>query len=130
MCSTIVMLVAADVEACRIPAAAARTLLHLLRTTPAYNSQLGVAELGLQAMTDHLEGHLSLLAQHEQLRLDEFAADLVHGRVKLESPLGVVQPVVILHNLRGFWTIPRQTKAQLCLGSTCKSTPLPIPFPD
>ena len=41
---TSIMLVAADVEACRIPAAAARTLLHLLRTTPAYHFQLGIAK--------------------------------------------------------------------------------------
>ena len=124
------MFVAADVETCRIPATAARALLHLLSTATTDNSQLGITELGIQAMTNHLERHLSLLTKHEHLRLDELAADLVHGRVKLECPLGVVQPVVILHNLRGFWTIPRQTKAQLCLGSTCKSTPLPIPFPD
>ena len=126
---TIVMLVTADVEACRIPAAAARTLLHLLSTTSAYDSQLSIAELGLQAMTDHLEGDLPLLAQLEHLRLDELAADLIDRRIEHERPLDVVLPIIILDGLRYLRAVPRQTQDQLCLGSTCKSTPRPIPHP-
>ena len=126
---TIVMLVAADVETCRIPAAAARALLHLLSTATTDNSQLCITEFGLQAMTYHLEGHLSLLAQFDHLLLDELAADLIDRRIKHEGPLDVVLPIIILDGLRYLRAVPRQTQDQLCLGSTCKSTPRPIPHP-
>ena len=106
MVSKIVMFVTANMEACRIPTAAARALLHLLSTTPAYNLEFGIAELGLQAMANHLEGHLSLLAQFDHLLLDELAADLVDGRIKHESPLGVALPSPSLNDLRYLRAVP------------------------